>query len=259
MYRYISKSANPIVVDGITILPFADYVSSTPVPVLDRLDGILLHKRLNEVDVVHAVEFNSENPTVNNSQTAGIKLDISDPVFGWMDLLSPTNTYAGAASNKPTYNILVGGIREYQFILNDETFHQFHLPHDYVMGSNLYIHAHWTHNSGSVVGGSVTWQFEVTYARGYSRGVYPATKLLTVTQDASTVALTHMIAETILSVPGGSSIALDSSLIEPDGLVQVRTSLIANSCGANPFLTFCDIHYQSTGIPTKNRNYDFWN
>lgn len=70
----------------------------------------------------------------------------------------------------------------------------------------------------------------------------------------------HYISEVKLSTVGGSASTLDTNLLEPDGLIPVRTSLLANpiSPSTDPFMLFCDIHYQTTGVPTKNRNYEFW-
>ena len=49
---------------------------------------------------------------------------------------------------------------------------------------------------------------------------------------------------------------------EVDGLIIVRTwrdaGRTADTLDVNPFLHFVDIHYQSTQLPTKGRNYPFY-
>ena len=55
---------------------------------------------------------------------------------------------------------------------------------------------------------------------------------------------------------------IDSSLIEVDGMFMVRTwheaDRDADTLSQTPFLHFVDIHYQSTGIGTKDKNYPFY-
>lgn len=254
--RYVNKTDAPLNLGGIDIPPSGQYITDTSNTVLDSYDGILLDKYINGVSILDTVEYNSRKVVVSSEKGAGLRLDTSNPQYGWQDLLSPTIIYAGAASNKPTFQTLIGGIKEYQFVLNDESFHEFHLPHDYAPGTNLYIHTHWTHNNASAVSGNLTWNFEVIYAKGYSQEAFSAPINIPVTQSVEPY-LTHMIAETQLSSLGGT---LDTARIETDGIMKVRLSLVGNTItpATNPFMMYCDIHYQSTGVPTKNRNFDFW-
>jgi hypothetical protein len=73
-----------------------------------------------------------------------------------------------------------------------------------------------------------------------------------------------MIAGTTLSVSGGASDELDTDILEPDGLILCRFYLDSNDITVSgggvpdPFIHFVDIHYQSTGLPTKQRAPDFW-
>ena len=132
------------------------------------------------------------------------------------------------------------------------------------MGSDIFIHVHWSHISEMVTGGSATWVFEVSYAKGHSQAAFTDTKLTSVVQDASQIKRQHMVAETNLSVPGGSGVQFDSNEIEVDGLFLCRIYLDSNdivtsdSSTVSPFVHFVDLHYQSTGLPTKNKAPDFW-
>lgn len=260
IYKYVNITENTVTTGIYTIDPHDAYISNSTIPELDRLDGITVDKYVNGVAVQEPIEFNYINLILSEEQNTGIRLDVDNPDFGWNDLLSTTIVYSGAASNKPVFTTLVGTIKEYQFLLNDESYHEFHLPHDYAPGTDLYIHVHWTHNSGSVTSGSVTWQVDATYAKGYGRGVFNSPVAIPIVEVAPTVALTHMISEVKLSTPGGTGGLLDTDLIEADGVIKARLKLITNSMSAatDPFVHYCDIHYQSTGLPTKNRNFDFW-
>jgi hypothetical protein len=259
IYRYVNKTNHAITVGNITIPVAGDYISyNATVPALDRMDGILVDKYLNGKEREDPSTFNYYHPTVSNTKGDGLLLNHDDPKSGWHDLLSAITIDLGAATGKPTFTTLIGGIKKYRFKVGDESFHNFHLPHDYLPGSDLYIHVHWTNSDPAVTSGATTWAFEVTYAKGYNQMQFVAPVIATVTQNVALPALTHQIAEVQLSTPGGSASKLDSNLIETDGLILVRTSLTVNTMTADPFMMFCDLHYQSTGIPTKNRNADFW-
>lgn len=62
---------------------------------------------------------------------------------------------------------------------------------------------------------------------------------------------------------GGDSTHIDSNLLEIDGLIQIalKTTTIPTITGGAtnlPFIFTVDIHYQSSGIATKNKNYPFY-
>lgn len=257
-YRYVNRTGSPININGYYIEPYGEYRSETPVLVLDKLDGILVDLYVSGREKAVRVEYNSYNPVMSHFKGDGIKLNTEDPVFGWHDLVSPITIDTGAATGKPTFATLVGNIKKYQFKVGDSTYHSFHLPHDYLPGSDLYIHVHWTHNSQIVTGGSTTWSFEATYAKGYNQAQFNTPSTVSATQTVINTPLTHQIAEVQLSSVSGIGGKLDSNNIETDGLLFVRTNLTDSTIGVDPFMMFCDIHYQSTGRPTKNRNHDFW-
>lgn len=257
-YKYVNRTPNTITIGNYTIPPFDGIVSPVTIPSLDHMDGVLVDKYIDGVAILDTIEYNYNHPVVSHAKGDGLLLNKDNPQFGWHDLLSATTVDRDNASSMPNFAVFAGTIKKYQFAINDESFHNFHLPHDYLPGSDLYIHVHWAHTSEAVTGGSVTWQFEVSYAKGYNQEVFNTPKILTVSQNVINTPRTHQIAETRLSVPGGSATQLDSDLVETDGLLLVKTSLIANTIGTDPFMIFCDLHYQSTNIPTKNRNADFW-
>ena len=183
---------------------------------------------------------------------------------GWHDLLGPISIRDTNAPTNPGYNIFRGGLRAYQFTVNDEVFVEFHVPHDYAPGTDMYIHAHWSHAATTVTGGSVTWAFEITYAKGHNQAAFQAPVTAPVLQTASTTQYRHMIAETQMSAATPSVAQIDTDNIEVDGLILVRCFLQANAMTVSgggvpePFLHMVDIHYQSTGLTTKNRAPNFY-
>ena len=196
---------------------------------------------------------------LDKAASKGIKVDAAAPTYPWQDMLGFIDV-RGAGANDPAWSVFRNGIRAYRFGNNDECWVVFHLLHDYVPGTDIYLHTHWAHNSATVASGGVTWSFECMYAKGHNQAAFPASVTTTVTQTASTTQYQHMIAETVISTAGGSATLLNSSDFETDGIVLVRCSLTGNtmSTATNPFLFLLDCHYQSTGIGTKQKAPNFF-
>lgn len=192
----------------------------------------------------------------------GIKIDTGTPTFGWRDLLGKIRTrgVGGTDPNDATYS---GNIKAYQFSVNDECWVDYHIPHDYVPGTDIFLHFHWSHNSAIVTGGSVTWGADITYAKGHDQAAFSTPVNITVVGNASTTQYQHIITEIQISASTPSGSQIDTDNLEPDGVIMIRGYLSANditSSGAvpDPFLHFKDIHYQSTNIATKNKAPDFY-
>ena len=192
----------------------------------------------------------------------GIKVDPSSTTYPWHDLLGRISV-RGVGGTDPTLAVYRGGIRQFQFSVNDECFVEFHVPHDWA-GQDLYMHWHWSHAATTVTGGTVTWGAEVSYAKGHNQAAFAAPITTTNAQNASTTQYQHMISEIQLTAasPSGSQIA--TSILEPDGLLLVRPYLYANGMTVSgggvpePFLHFADAHYQSTCIGTKAKAPSFY-
>jgi hypothetical protein len=198
-----------------------------------------------------------------NTKGIGIEISGTTPDFGWHDLIGNLDNIEGDI-NAAQYNVYIGGIRNFQFAEGQETFANFHMPHDYLPGSEIYVHVHWSHNSTVVTGGTCTWVFETIYSKGHNQAPFETPVNISVVQSASPIQYQHMIAETVGSTNGGSSVLLDTLNLEVDGIIQCRLYLDSNDIATSnasvvkPFAHFVDIHYQSTGLPTKNKEPDFW-
>jgi len=189
----------------------------------------------------------------------GLRFDYSSPEFGWHDIIGQYQTIFAGPGN-PSYQTYQGGIKQLRFTAGDELHIDFHVPHDYVPGTDIHVHVHWSHTRPAVTSGSVTWLFEMTYAKGHNLGSFSTPVTTQVTQDASAIRYQHMIAETPASAPGGAGGLLDTSAIEVDGMILVRAVLQSNTMddSALPFVHTVDLHYQSRGLPTKNKSPDFY-
>jgi len=210
------------------------------------------------------LNFSPTGKTFPSAQDIGIQLSATTQGFGWHDLIGDINVPASNPSGA-TQTIYRGGIRVYQFLEGEDAQVNFHMPHDYVTGTDMFIHVHWSHNSTVVTGGTVTWGMEIMYAKGHNQASFEEPVLTPVTQSASTIQYRHMIAETPMSVVGGSAgVLIDTNNLEVDGVIAVRLYLDSNdilvSSGPkpDPFAHFVDVHYQSTGLATLNKAPDFW-
>ena len=203
--------------------------------------------------------------TLGEASTGGIKLDVSSPVYGWRDMLS-TPIIRGVPAVDPTWAVWMSPMRQYQFSSGDTTTHAFHMPHDYALGTDMHIHVHWSQDTVDTGGaasapGDVEWLFSISYAKGHDQAAFSTAVAPSVIQTASTVQYQHMIAEVQMSATSPSASQVDTDDLEVDGLI---IATVQRSTGGNdtldqdPFVHFVDIHYQSTGIPTKNKAPDFY-
>ena len=202
---------------------------------------------------------NDDGLLLPKTQNKGILVDVAAPDFPWHDLRSDM-VLAGDV-NDPTFVTYQGNIRQLQFDVLDEVSTVFHLPHDYAMGTDIFIHVHWSHNSGIITTGDITGNFEVSYAKGHDQASFNTPVVLSLNNiPASLIRYQHIITEGQLSAALGAGGLLNTANLEPDGLLLCRLQMTANTMdgGAKPFVHAIDIHYQSTAVGTKQKTPDFW-
>lgn len=203
---------------------------------------------------------------IGKASGTGIKLDTSTPTWGWRDLTGALHARATGPS-VPSFAQYAGtSVYQYQFsnATTQELFVEFHVLHDFVPGSDVYIHAHWSQTTVDTGGaasapGAAKWSFDVLYSKGHNQQAFPGTvTTVHVTQTASSTVRQHMIAEVQLSTSG----AIGGNTLETDGVILVRIwrdpADAADTLNQAPFLHFCDLHYQSTNVGTKNKAPNFY-
>ena len=206
----------------------------------------------------------TDDLVLNMASGKGIRVDTDAPTFGWRDITGYP-TLRGNASVDPTWDTYRGNIRQFKMdTTNKALTFCFHLPHDYVPGSDMYFHVHWSHIIATVTTGGVTWNAESTYSKGHDQASFAAPKTVSLAQNAVTGAsgqYRHMIAEGIISQDGTTDPNLwNRNDFEVDGLVIVRLNWSANTmdAGALPFVHTCDLHYQSNNMATKDKAPNFY-
>lgn len=203
---------------------------------------------------------------VPKTQNVGIKIDTAAPTYPWADIIGQVTPRA-ATPNQATLNVFRGGqIRNWCFANGDRSDNVFHIPHDYVMGTDLFIHVHWAHN-GTAISGNAVMNFYCSYAKGHNQENFTAEKNTTITYNTTNIATTpqyrHRVDEVAITGAGGSATLIDNALIEVDGLLLVNFDFttiptITGGSPNQPFVFTIDIHYQSTGIGTKQKAPPFW-
>lgn len=205
------------------------------------------------------------SPVIVKDQGTGILIDPASPDYGWADIIGELRPDPLGA-NAPALSAFRGGlVRCYAYSATDKMDMEFHIPHDYAMGTDLYLHVHWGHN-GTAISGSLILDYGVTY--GQRDGTFAAE--ITPTQTISTPDIAtiprygHRVDEFQLSAASPSATQLDSDDIEVDGLVMVNLTVdtiptITGGSPNEPYIFFCDIHYQTTGLMgTKQKASPFW-
>lgn len=235
----LSPSLPPLVTDEIEFSE-EEFVSS---------DDLFPPETPNEL--IDAPLVLGDNLTLPKAAGKGIRVDKVSPSFGWRDLLGRISV-RGIGGTDPTFAVYRANIRQFQYSVGDESWIEFHIPHDYVPGSDCFLHAHWSLITNVVE--TVTWGFDVSYAKGHGQAAFPATVNATVAQASNGTAFTHFIAE--VQISGAALVPVGT--IEPDGVMLVRVYLSANTGAVEPFLHFADLHYQSTNIGTKQKAPDFY-
>lgn len=220
-----------------------------------------------------ALYVNQNVLVLPKTQNYGIMVDTTTPTYGWRDLLGQI-IVKGVGANDPDWAVFRDTTRLYRFTngLMREVWNIYHIPHDYVMGSDLYIHVHWkqsTVDTGGPAGvpGSVKWYFDISYASGHGTpggAADPFNAIITqsVVQQGSTTQYGHMIAEVQFTNAAGDATHIARTRIAPDGILNIRlyrdSADVADTLDQDPFVAMSDVHYQSTNIGTKQKAPPFW-
>ena len=197
----------------------------------------------------------------------GIKVDVAAPTFPWRDLLG--DVFArNTGGTKPSFTTYRDTLLDYQFGVADEEYFKFHIPHDYVLGTDIHLHIHWSHTRAAgaqqVNGGTITLGYEMSYAKGHNQAAFPASVSGSITGTASVTQYQHIISEGQVSAAAPSGSQIDSDDLEPDGVIIARLELTANDITVDggaapaPFIHYADIHYQSDSVGTKQKAPDFY-
>ena len=191
----------------------------------------------------------------------------------WKDIVGTWQEDIGGAT-RPTKATFIGtDIDAWAYSAGDAVDFTFHMPHDYAVGTDLYIHVHWGHN-GTSISGNLVWDLNVSYASRtagipystYSTAVSPQINSNTISGTMNIANFPqhcHVVEEIQLSASAPSATQLDTDDISVDGLILVHVSpstipTIGGGSPNEPFLFTVDIHYQASLEGTKNKDPNFY-
>jgi len=184
----------------------------------------------------------------------------------WKDLVAYPIARIGGGGGLATAAFRGGNYQAIHMGAGDSTDFVFHLPHDYAMGTDIYLHVHWAHN-GTAISGNMDWVFSATQAKGHAQAIFPAEITGTISIDTVGIGTTprysHRIDEIQFSTSGGSASMLNTDDLEVDGLilVHVEADVIPTITGGSPnepFIFSVDIHYQADKEGTLNKAPNFF-
>ena len=232
-------------------------------------DGNILVGTNNQNQIVVGKDSNvsiNNNIALSKSPSAGIKVDITSPTYGWRDIIGDVTPKTSGANSAVLAAFRGGSTRAFFYAAEDICDILYHMPHDYAAGTDIFLHLHWAHN-GTAISGQLVVTYSITHAKGHNQTNFgtEVSPILTVnTPDITTIPqYRHRIDEIQISTTGGSVTNLDSALLEPDGvlLVNVVATTIPTITGGatnKPAFFTLDVHYQSTNIGTKQRTPNFY-
>ena len=184
---------------------------------------------------------------------------VGDPLnaIGWRDLVSPLDPRSGTSA--PTWAVFRNGLYLYAFPSNAirEVFSNFHLQHDYYVGSPIFPHIHFTVNTTN--SGVVRWGIEYTIAKGHQQAmgsIFEASTIVYVEQTVN--GATDRYKHFIIEVANGISHAN----LEVDCIVMCRifrdATHVNDTYPDSAFAIQSDLHYQVNRYATLNRSPNFY-
>jgi hypothetical protein len=230
----------------------------------DTLYAAFAKVNANETELYGAkVTRNGSSIVLAKTAGTGIQVDEVLPTYGWHDLIgdiSPLTTGVGAL----TRAVYRAPINQLYATAGDIIDLQYHLPHDYAPNTDIFIHVHWSH-TGTAISGSMLFTPSLIYAKGHNQASFPATVVSPIISVPVLSIVTHpqyqhFISEVQASISGGSATQLNTTLIEPDGLIigALVATTIPTVTGGFLFIHAVDIHYQSTCVATKQKSPNFY-
>lgn len=201
----------------------------------------------------------------------GIKIDLLNPTYGFADLLGDQFS-KNTGATKPILATYNAPIEAWQFSDGDEAFMTFHIPHDYVIGTDIFLHIHWDQNNVGATGGTIDFKYSAVYAKGHNQvsgSTFTATPITDTfssidIDDGGSGLLQYQqhLTEVIISGESATLALFDRDDFEPDGVIELTLEMDANNLTgtpSDPFIHYVDIHYQTTGlIGTKDKAPDFY-
>lgn len=174
--------------------------------------------------------------------------------LGWRDNIIEITLRNGPT--EPQFTQFRDGIYLPAFVHTDvqSGFGNWHIDHDYALGTPLFLHIHWTTNA--TLTGTVRWGFEYTVAKGHQQAAFGPTTTVYIEQAATGTQYMHYVGEVspANTIPGTN--------IEPDTVILCRVFRDAthpnDTFDDQVFGVALDLHYQANRATTPNKAPNFY-
>lgn len=217
--------------------------------------------------------FIGSNLILPKTSGLGIQVDTTTPTFGFADLLGDQFS-KNTGATKPTLAAHNGAVQAWQFGNGDEAYMTYHIPHDYVIGTDIFLHVHWDQTSTTATGGTIDFKYFAEYAKGHNQASGSTFTATPITATFSSININdgasglnqrqQHLTEVIISAASATAALFDRDDLEPDGVIELTFEMDANNLTdsvtvLDPFIHYVDIHYQTTSIlGTKSKSPDFY-
>ena len=199
---------------------------------------------------------------VDKAKGHGIKCDVDKPTYSWVDQLGIIQIKTTGVGSPQLAEFRGGQVRRFAYAAGDDGDGEFHIPHDWAPGTDIFLHMHWGHN-GTAISGSLVVDFYLTYGRGHNQEAFGAEinpQLTVSTPDIATVPRwRHRIDEFQLSAKSPSATQFDTDNLEPDGLILFHWDVttiptITGGSPNKPFLLYMLSRRNACGSRGRSRN-----
>lgn len=214
--------------------------------------------------------FNGNKILAKGLQKGQILMATGSNGVGWKELVwkdeKGEKYFDSTGPNAPSLAVYAGNARGLAFASGDLMNYDFHMQHDYALGTDLFLHAHWLHN-GTAISGALAIEFDVDYAKGHQQESFGQRVIQTFSFNTSSIGnvpqLEHRIDEIQISATAASSTQLATGRIEPDGILAAQVKLaaqptITGGTSSAVFILKADLHYLADRIGTLNKSPDFY-
>jgi hypothetical protein len=181
--------------------------------------------------------------------------------IGWKDMVSDPHTH-GAGARDPVEGTIDAcfyralGFGNQGAGNEHEVYTSFHVNHDYMMGTPIYIHTHWT-GGNTTATQAVRWGFQYTVAKGHGQQAWsPTGTTVFVTTAMNGTAYMHYVSEV------ADADAIPAANLEPDSVILLRayrdSSNAADTWTGTAWMTTLDCHYLSDRQTTPGKAPSFY-
>lgn len=199
---------------------------------------------------------------IDKAASSGIKVDTTTPTYPWRDLIAAANAKTSGGTAPMLAAFRGGNCRRWFYWAGDQVDCEYHIPHDYVPGTDLFLHIHWGHNCTAISGNFVL-KVSMSYAKGYNTDIFDPELVFTMTIPATNLTVAprygHIVSEVQISSSTPNATQFNSSTIQVDGELVVNVTVVtaptmSGGTQNTPYMGHIDVHYQSMNVGTKQKD-----